>query len=79
MGTDPSVASGLAKNTFVRRKALEVVAKREVPKGEGFMGKMNEYLYTMAFFAQVRHCSVARGMYACDSVAICGKWACSSQ
>ncbi|KAL1508037.1 hypothetical protein AB1Y20_007633 [Prymnesium parvum] len=53
VSTDPSVAAELAKGTFVRRKAIEKTKKpRDVPKGEGVLGKFTEYATKALYFAQ---------------------------
>mmetsp|Transcript_35670 Transcript_35670/g.93706 ORF Transcript_35670/g.93706 Transcript_35670/m.93706 type:complete len:581 (+) Transcript_35670:110-1852(+) len=47
VSTDPTVAVALAEGTFLKRKAAEKEAakkeSRNVPKGEGFIGKLKEY------------------------------------
>jgi len=57
VSTDPTVAASLAAGTFVKRKALEAEAKKSesrgaVPKGEGFVGKVQEYGTRALYFVQ---------------------------
>jgi len=54
VSTDPSVAESLAAGTFVKRKEAEKASKRaaarEVPKGEGFFGKIRENGTKLGYF-----------------------------